>query len=534
MNSVTLWKSGNEIQPVEASQKVCNFLDTATTSFGRATHYNTKEEQKAAEMAVHGELFVMSRDIYLAMLLLPGVADHARQIGIGRLLSNPRTPDADVFLNPKLEREVLVHLVDHLPAPRMFRLFDAFRGQGDEFGVTKANNARTRKLILSSLIGAKRLDLWTLKYRGKMARALAHAWGQRRFSIIGSIAQKDRRRWTAKEKAIFKDHVFKFRGLNKEPYVVECLAFLSGKRVDLSIRLFQAFVDAKIDIKAGEKLPTEVLEGIRSMYHPGVKPEDILKVKAASGTMTTGERRTVQKRAKAAGVEVKMDPTRYDPVDLYIYAFENGADKKVFDALDTKAEAAAAALPVKYDRVGIVVDGSASMAGDRTQHLRPLAATLALRDMLEKTASQCEVVYCGGVLGEDHRIVRPQGDTSLAEGLLAVLGREPEVVYVLSDGYENAPAGRFQDVLVAARGVGIKTPVFHMNPVFAAEGGAVRQLCDKIEGATTMPVRTPAALATTMLRGLLETDPETGINTLVRNALKGSTIESLALIGGES
>jgi len=49
-----------------------------------------------------------------------------------------------------------------------------------------------------------------------------------------------------------------------------------------------------------------------------------------------------------------------------------------------------------------------------------------------------------------------------------------------------------------------------------------------------MPVRTPAALATSMLRGLLETDPETGINALVRGALRGSTIESLALIGGEA
>lgn len=534
MNGIMLWKNDGGIQPVEASKRVCAFLDTATTSFGRATHYNTREEQKQAELAVHGDLFSMSRDIYLALLLLPGVADHARQIGIGSLLSNPRTPDADVFLNPILERDVLRHLVGHLPAPRMFKLFDAFRGHGNAFGVTKANNARTRKLILSSLLGASRLDLWAVKYRSKMSRVLAHAWGQRMASIIGSIAQKDRRRWTDKERSIMKDHVFKFRGENQEKYVVECLAFVAGKRIDLTIRLFKAFVDARVDIKAGENLPTEVLEGIRGMYHPGIKPEEILKVKAKSGTMTTHEKRVVQKRAKSAGVEVKMDPLRYDPVELYIYAFENGADEKVFEALDKKAIAAAAALPVNYQKIGIVVDGSASMAGDKTQHLRPLATTLALRDMLQKTADQSDVVYCGGVLGEDQRIVRPQGDTSLAEGLLAVLGREPEAVYVLSDGYENAPAGRFQDVLLAARGIGIDTPVFHMNPVFAAEGGAVRQLCDEVEGALTMPVRTPAALATTMLRGLLETDPEAGINVLVRSALRGSTIESLALIGGEA
>jgi len=469
-----LWKINGELAPADASKTVCSFLDTATTSYGRATHYNTREEQKQAELAVHGDLFVMCRDIYLALLLLPGVTDHARQIGIGSLLSNPRGTDADIFLNARMEREVLVHLVSHISPPRMFKLFDAFRGRGGEFGVTKANNARTRKLILSTLLGAKRLDLWAVKYRSKMSRVLAHAWGQRRASIIGSIVQKDRRTWTAKEKAIIKEHVFKFRGGNQEKYVVECMAFVAGKREGLTIRLLKAFVDARVDIKAGEKLPTEVLEGIRSTYHPGIKPEELIKVKAESGTMTTCEKRVVQKRAKSAGVEVAMDPLRYDPVELYIYAFENGADEKVFEALDQKAQAAAAALPMSYSKIGILVDGSGSMAGDRTQHLRPLATTLALRDMLAKSADQSEIVYCGGVLGDDQRIVRPQGDTSLAEGLLHALGREPEAVYVLSDGYENAPAGRFQDVLVAARGIGIDVPVFHMNPVFAAEGGAVR------------------------------------------------------------
>jgi len=533
MTDITLWKS-NGIRPVDASRKVCAFLDTATTSFGRATHYNTKQDQKAAELAVHGELFTMSRDVYQALLLLPGVADHARQIGIGSLLSNPRPKDADFFLNPGLERQVLQYLIEQLPAPRMFRLFDALRGRGDAFGVTKANNARTRKLILGTILGAKRLDLWTVKYRSKMGRILAHAWGQRRASIIGSISQKDRRRWDAKERSIMKEHVFRFSGENQEKYVVECLAFLAGKRDGLTIRLLKAFVDAKLDIKAGEKLPTEVLEGIRGMYHPGVQPEEILKVKAESGTMTTHEKRVVQKRAKIAGVEVEMDATKYGPVELYISAFENGVTEEILKALDQKAEQAARAMPVSYEKIAIIVDGSASMAGDRTQHLRPLATTLALRDMLQHTAEQNEVFYCGGTLGSDQRIVKPEGDTSLAEGLLAALGREPEAVYVLSDGYENAPAGRFQDVLVAARGIGIQTPVFHMNPVFAAEGGAVRQLCDEVEGAATMPVQNPAALGTTMLRGLLETDPERGINLLVRNALNGSTIMGLKLIGGEA
>lgn len=527
-----LWKMDEGLTVTGTSKIVCSFLDAATTSFGRATHYNSREEQKRAELVVHGDLFVLCRDIYLTLLLLPGVTDRARQIGVGSLLSNPRPVTADTFLDARLERDVLVHLVGQVSPPRMFKLFDALRGRGGEFGVTKANNARTRKIVLSSLLGSKRLDLWAVKYRSKMVRILSHTWGQKRASIIGSIAQKDRRVWTGKEKSIMQEHVYRFCSVNRRKHVVECLAFLAGKREGLTIRLLKAFVDARVDLKAGEKLPTEVLEGIRSTYHPGIKAEDIIRVKAESGTMTTHERRVVQKRAKSAGVEVKMDPLRYDSVELYIHAFENGADEEILNALDAKAKAAAASLPLSYRKIGVIVDSSASMAGSKTQYLRPLAATLALRDMLKESADTSEIVYCGGVLGYDDRIVRPRGDTSLAEGLLHTLGCEPEAVYVLSDGYENAPAGRFQDVLVAARGIGIQTPVYHMNPVFAAEGGSVRQLCDGVEGASTMPVRSPAALATTMLRGLLETDPEAGINVLLRSALKGSTIRSLALIGG--
>jgi len=534
MQAGGLWKAPSAIEAQEAASVVRSFLDVATTSYGRATHYNTREEQVAAERRVHDTLFGQGRDLYEALLLMPGVTDRARQIGIGKLLSNPRSPGSDMFLNPSLEREILVHLIGQLPVPRMFKLFDAFRGKGDALGVKRSNNARTRKLVLSTILGSRRLDLWAVKYRSKMKRVLGHVWGVRRASIIASILKKDGRTWTKKEKDILRDNVLKFVGNNKREYVFECIAFVFGRRDRLKVRLLKAFVDARVDILAGEKLPMEVLEGIRGTYHPTIGAGELLKIKARSGTMTDHNKRVVQKRANKAGVKVDMDPLRYDPVDLYIHAFENGVDADIVAALKKKAQSAAAALPVRYENVAILVDASRSMKGSKEQPMRPLATALSLRDMLQETSDDSMILYCGGVLGDDQKVVKPQGDTSLAEGLLGALGRNPDAVYVLSDGYENAPAGRFQDVLVAARGIGIKTPVFHMNPVFAAEGGSVRQLCDNIEGATTMPVKSPSALATTMLRGLLESDPQRGINALVQSALRGSTIESLALIGGES
>lgn len=532
ISTVELWQNETGLAPLEIGEKVCSFLDMSTTSFGRATAYNTKEQQVKAEMQIHDDMRGLSRDVYAAFLLLPGTTDRARQIGIRNLLKTKR--EKDVFLNAKLEREILTYLIGQISTPRVLKLFDSFRGVGgeSEFGTGKANNAGTRKLIFATLLGSDHLELWVVKYRKRLERILVHAWGRRLTSIIGSIVKK--KKWNETERIILKENVFRYRGSNSEAVIVESLGFLFGKREGLTLPLLKAFVSAKTDLEAGATLPTEVLEGLRATYHSEIPKEEILKMKAVTKSFTKNERRTVQKRAKAAGVKVDMDPLQYDPVELYIYAFENGADDKILDALDKKAQKAAAAMPVKYNKIGLIVDASASMAGDRTQKLRPLAVALSLRDMLQNIAEKNVVVYCGGNLGErnDTRLIRPAGDTSLAGGLVRILRTSPDAVYVLSDGYENAPSGRFSDVMMAIREIGVTTPVFHLNPVFAAESESVRELCEGIDGATTMPVKNPTALGTTMLRGLVEADPIRGLNALVKCALQSSSNKNLALIGG--
>ena len=47
----------------------------------------------------------------------------------------------------------------------------------------RVNNARTRRLILSTLLRADNLEFWSVKYRRKLATALIHAWGRRTASI---------------------------------------------------------------------------------------------------------------------------------------------------------------------------------------------------------------------------------------------------------------------------------------------------------------------------------------------------------------
>jgi hypothetical protein len=103
------------------------------------------------------------------------------------------------------------------------------------------------------------------------------------------------------------------------------------------------------------------------------------------------------------------------------------------------------------------------------------------------------------------------------------MGEDPDSIFIISDGYENMPAGQVGDVIRLARAIGIDIPIFHLNPVFAAEAGSVRTFGEEIPGVTTMPVRSPSVMGTTMMRGIIETDPKRGIEGLIKHALNSSS-----------
>lgn len=521
---VTLWKPKSGISPKAAGSIVCGFLDTATTSMGRATHYNSREEQQAAELRAHALLLDMSRDLYAVMLALPGVTDRAVQVGMKNLLSTHPNGAAE-FLPPAGERAVLYHLMQALPPQRMLKMVEGLRVGDEEQGLKKANNARTRKLILRTLLSSPRLQLWAVKYRRKMKAALVHAWGERKASIIRSILAKDDP--THDELDMLRADVDSFAGDSK--VARECAAFILGVRGKETLPLLKAFSAAKTDIKAAKGIgfPPEVLEGIRGQFHKDVP--HAVAVETAKDGMTAGQKMNMQREAKNAGVKVDLDPTQYDPVRLYLYAFEMGMDEKIQKALAAKAKKLAAGFPAHYGTVGIVVDASASMAGDKTQALRPMACALAMRDMLQHVGDEAVVAYVGGTVGDSGSLVRPMGDTALADGLVQVLSSipAPEAVFVVSDGYENCPAGRFAEVVAALKEIGIEVPIFHLNPVFASETTGCRELAPAL--VPTMPVRSPEGLGTTIIRGLLEADPLKGINALVRLALVSGPVEMKAL-----
>lgn len=523
-NGPVTWEPRGNISPAQAGVTVCSFLDAAATSFGRATHYNTQEEQQKAEIHNHAAMLRMDRDLYTLFLTLPGVTDRSRQLGIRNLLAECRNGENRI-LDEDGERQIVHGLMHNLPATRMLKLFTSFPGI-PEVGIPRINNARTRKLILNSVLGSRALELWAVKYRHKIRDALVHAFGRRKASYLREILRKDPGERNAQEIRILRREIGRYAGTSGQRMAkaYECVGFVLGVRDGLTLPLFRAFLSARDDLTTGKKLPTTVLEGIRSTFHKDTPKEEVLRLTAES--MTKAEKLATQKRAKEAGVELDINPLDYEAVKLYIYAFETGMTSEIAEALDKKAHKAAQGFPARYEQIAVIVDSSRSMVGDRTQKLRPMATTLACRDMLRHIAQNARVVYAGGSFNDGDVLVRPSGDTALADALVDILAvdERPEAIFVLSDGYENAPAGRFGEVVEAVREIGIDTPIFHMNPVFAAESTGVRTLAEN--SVPTLPVRDPEGVGLSFIRGLLESEPVRGINALLSVALKPALKEA--------
>jgi len=503
----------NGVSPESVGAACCSFIDTATTAFGRATHYNTKAEQQAAEIAAHNGLFQLERDLYTVMLALPGITDRSQALGLKNLLATTR--NGDTLLTPIVEREVLYQMLRRLRPDRMLKAMEGFRLGDPELGLRKANNARSRKLVLRTLLNAGQLQWWSVRYKKRIKKILVHAWGEKIAGAISSILRKPETSWTEKEYGILHRNIGKFVD-GKVEKVHQCVGFVLGLRKQTDLPLLKAFKEARENLEAGKKLPVEVLEGIRSTYHKDTPHAKVLELTAKSGSMTKTQKVQKQREAAKAGVKVEADLSALDATKLYLYAFEMGMTDEIAGLLKEKAGKAASLFPTDYEVVGIVVDASASMAGSRDQKLRPLAATLALRDMLAKTGKTHVVEYVGG---PEANLGKAHGDTDLSTPLVSALEQEPDVVFVLSDGYENAPAGRFSETVEALHEMGCRVPIYHLNPVFAAEAGGIRDLSPKVPA---LPVQSPTALGTTFIRGMIAAEPVKGINALIGVAAKNS------------
>jgi hypothetical protein len=496
----------------ESRLAILSFLDMMATATGRETFYNSKAEQEKMEAAAHEAVFKVNRGLYGAMLTLPAVSDRSVQAGLARLLDNPRAGDDPSFLTWDEEGRLVALLADRIPPQRLFKMFC-------QFAEKRINNKRTRNLILRTILGAgRKLPLWVVKYRSKVRTALRHALGAGVANGVAAMAAA--RDPVSSGSARMAQYVAKYipAGENRDE-VYQCVAYALGREREggWTVPILAATRSARENLEAGSILPVEVLEGIRSLHHKETPHAKVLEIAKAAGTMTEVQKMQGQRAAAKAGVELSFDPAQADLTRLYVLALETGMTPAVRGAIAEKASRLGQAFPVRYAKVGIVLDASESMAGTAEQKWRPLAVGLAMRDVLAASATNGAFVKTAGGVAVDgaEGFVKPSGATSLAAAVVEALRERPDALYVITDGYENAPAGRVDEVLRMARSIGVSTPVYQVTPVSGAEAAGIRRLSDEV---APMPVARPEAIGLGLVRAALTADVETGIAGLLAAA----------------
>ncbi|MFC5745418.1 hypothetical protein [Actinomadura rugatobispora] len=156
-----------------------------------------------------------------------------------------------------------------------------------------------------------------------------------------------------------------------------------------------------------------------------------------------------------------VTPTnRGDIAATLVHLYRGGPAEDLYVALGGQIGAVAATFPRFEGTLALVLDASASMRGHGDREWAILSQAAALRMVLSQVCARLEVVEVGG----DERT--PRGATDLAMGVLDALSTGPDLVAVVSDGYENLFPGDLARVVATLPRAGITTPVVFCHALF--------------------------------------------------------------------
>ncbi|NDU77943.1 VWA domain-containing protein [Actinomadura sp. DSM 109109] len=153
---------------------------------------------------------------------------------------------------------------------------------------------------------------------------------------------------------------------------------------------------------------------------------------------------------------------RGDIAATLVHLYRGGPADDLHTALARHVAAAAAGFPRFTGTVALVLDTSASMRGYGDREWAALSQAAALRMVLTQVCARLEVIQTGG----DERA--PSGATDLATGVLTALETRPDLVAVVSGGYENVFPGDLARVAASLPHAGVTTPVVFCHAMFTS------------------------------------------------------------------
>ena len=174
--------------------------------------------------------------------------------------------------------------------------------------------------------------------------------------------------------------------------------------------------------------------------------------------------------ASVQGTEEKVPKTvtatnRGDIAATLVHLYRGGNNTQLLKAVDEYVERRAAGMPKFDGAVSLVLDLSQSTRGYGAREFCCVSQSLAFRLVLEQCCHQLHVHPVGGSGNPPW----PSGDTDLAIAVIDALQDEPDLVVIVSDGYENVEGGDLARVLATLDRLDIKTPVVFCHSMFSGK-----------------------------------------------------------------
>ncbi|MFE1538935.1 MULTISPECIES: hypothetical protein [Streptomyces] len=423
-----------------AAEDVLLFVNAAITATGQREFRSDAVGQQLSLDFLHAYVRVNYRRVYASSLALD-INDHnAARIVLG-LLETAGEASAE---ERRTEGRLIAARLALLPPQRVYRLFGEVRRAG-------INNRRTRAIMRDWLAARPDLGHDAVKYRGGVKTAARHIH-LRCPEGAGPLAE------------------------------VGAFLFRPGRLPRYEHRLLDAWRRAHYEQGAVAELPFTVAEGFAARH--GMKREVFLK--RAAPRMTRLERLRTHSVTQRPEIDLTAMPLTRLALYVLSLPFEQRAARRteLTGALRTAARRAAGGHAGSWGRVHAVLDDSFSSSGSGQKRRRPLAVALAGHHLLEALAAPGAYRGLWTSGRGDALLVRPWGPTPLGMRVLDALepgpgGAAPDRLVIVSDGWDNAPAGLAGEVLRVWRkrlDPGRRTAVVHVNPVYDADGFDVRRL----------------------------------------------------------
>ncbi|WP_299461638.1 vWA domain-containing protein [uncultured Microscilla sp.] len=392
----------------------------------------------------HNTLLEHNRMLYASLLNLPGLSVEDSMQIIQRLLAVTEQGGKPVSLDAKKTEDRLMSEV--LPFLEAAKVLEGF----GKLVKLKVNNQRTASWIKNYILGSPDLEQWAVSHRALLAKLLGHALGKQvaqtcvHFMLLGKTKRNDR------QNAYLDKYIYRCVGNNTPALVKEVYLFLFGKLRETSHEKLNAYLQSRKKLENGKGLPYKVLRGLAATFHP--------KTEASQVKRLAGKNKV--KREYIVGGEL-VEANSTNLVDRIRKQYIEGRQD---EWVTQKILAEASKIPHWDAKVALVLDASYSMLGFGARMYNNLSIATALTQVLEKRTSELTIVQVGNQQTTD--FPQAQGVTTLAEGILEAMEHQPDVVLVISDGYENVEQGDAEMVLRGLKNLGVETPFVHILPAF--------------------------------------------------------------------